>query len=540
VKFRRTFLSSVFIFVILSLVQGFISQPALGAGICDVNEDGYIDRDDINLIVAVRNTPASGPDDTRDADGDGIITVLDARRCILKCTLPRCAIVEANQPPVANAGEDQNVIVGEIVTLNGQNSYDPDGDIITYYWNILSLPSDSTVVLDDPASVTPTFVPDFPGDYIFSLTVNDGKTNSNPDTVTITVGIPIDSDNDGYSILEGDCDDNNPLINPGMKESCNGIDDNCNKEIDEGVLNACGKCGPVPDEVCDGVDNDCDELIDEGFDSDGDNIADCFDNCPGDPDNDLDNDGVCGDIDQCPGTPSGEPVDINGCSESQLSQPLTIEITEPSEGEILASSPIVVRGTLSDPDVRVMVQNVIARVSGTTFEAEGILLTEGLNELNARAQNDKGEEAFATRSVILDTTPPGLTITSPAERSIFTNPVVSIYGIVEDATAVTGMINNTPVTIKGRVFSGTVTLEQGKNIVNISCQDAADNFTDQNITLYLDTEPLTITNISPSYGATDVDLMTAVSVTFSEPVNTQVSVPLRSSYRLVQKLSLQI
>ena len=57
---------------------------------CDVDGDGNVDRNDVSLITAARNTPASGPLDPRDADGDGIITVLDARRCTLECTLPRC------------------------------------------------------------------------------------------------------------------------------------------------------------------------------------------------------------------------------------------------------------------------------------------------------------------------------------------------------------------------------------------------------------------------------------------------------------------
>jgi hypothetical protein len=47
------------------------------------------------------------------------------------------------------------------------------------------------------------------------------------------------------------------------EEVCNGIDDDCDGDIDEGQLNACGKCGPVDDEICDGLDNDCDGLIDE-------------------------------------------------------------------------------------------------------------------------------------------------------------------------------------------------------------------------------------------------------------------------------------
>jgi hypothetical protein len=50
-----------------------------------------IDRRDIDAIFAARGTPASGPNDPRDRDGDGTITVLDGSQCRLECKYPRCA-----------------------------------------------------------------------------------------------------------------------------------------------------------------------------------------------------------------------------------------------------------------------------------------------------------------------------------------------------------------------------------------------------------------------------------------------------------------
>ncbi len=71
---------------------------------------------------------------------------------------------------------------------------------------------------------------------------------------------------------DDDCDGvvDNGVLNacgacgPVPSETCNGADDDCDGSIDEGVLNACGGCGPVPVETCDGTDEDCDGLIDEG------------------------------------------------------------------------------------------------------------------------------------------------------------------------------------------------------------------------------------------------------------------------------------
>jgi len=57
----------------------------------DLDRDGDVDQDDLNILLASRNQPATGPDDPKDLDGDGAITSLDARKLTLLCTRPRCA-----------------------------------------------------------------------------------------------------------------------------------------------------------------------------------------------------------------------------------------------------------------------------------------------------------------------------------------------------------------------------------------------------------------------------------------------------------------
>jgi len=65
-----------------------VSTPTVTAG--DLDSDGDVDQDDLNILLTYRNQPASGCPEC-DIDGDGVITVLDARKLVLLCTRPRCA-----------------------------------------------------------------------------------------------------------------------------------------------------------------------------------------------------------------------------------------------------------------------------------------------------------------------------------------------------------------------------------------------------------------------------------------------------------------
>lgn len=60
----------------------------------------------------------------------------------------------------------------------------------------------------------------------------------------------VDADGDGYTAIGScvgsadDCDDTNPDVNPGMEEICdNGIDDDCDGEVDEEDAD----CNVLPD-----------------------------------------------------------------------------------------------------------------------------------------------------------------------------------------------------------------------------------------------------------------------------------------------------
>jgi len=59
--------------------------------VCDMDADGDIDIGDVRAILRLRGQTVPPADPVADQNGDGNITVNDARGCILQCTLPRCA-----------------------------------------------------------------------------------------------------------------------------------------------------------------------------------------------------------------------------------------------------------------------------------------------------------------------------------------------------------------------------------------------------------------------------------------------------------------
>ncbi|UCF71874.1 MAG: metallophosphoesterase [Deltaproteobacteria bacterium] len=105
-----------------------------------------------------------------------------------------------NDPPTADAGPDQTVYEGVIVTLDGSSSSDPDDGIASYLWE----QTDGTsVVLSDPSEVEPTFTAPYVGpdgeSLTFQLTVTD--TGGLQSTDTCTVHVTDTGENDHVTIM---------------------------------------------------------------------------------------------------------------------------------------------------------------------------------------------------------------------------------------------------------------------------------------------------------------------------------------------------
>jgi hypothetical protein len=111
------------------------------------------------------------------------LTVSDGRLTSVPSTVLVQVTTGDNRPPLANAGPDQQVIIGGVVSLDGSGSSDPDGHPLRYVWEQVW---GSPVVLESPGA-RPTFRPPGQGRYRFRLTVRDAEVPSAPDEVDVVV-----------------------------------------------------------------------------------------------------------------------------------------------------------------------------------------------------------------------------------------------------------------------------------------------------------------------------------------------------------------
>jgi hypothetical protein len=120
------------------------------------------------------------------------------------------------------------------------------------------------------------------------IEVADGLDNDCDGEVDDLDVAPVDADHDGVAPDENDCNDASALVGPSAEEMCNGLDDNCDGVLPEEELDLDGdgwtpcegdcddaeaEAHPTHIEVClDGIDNDCNTRIDDIADDDDDGV----------------------------------------------------------------------------------------------------------------------------------------------------------------------------------------------------------------------------------------------------------------------------
>ena len=339
---------------------GTLTNLVLSGGVsyADIDNDGYtsdVDCDDNNAdINPGASETCNGIDDNcsgtadegvtttyyADADGD---TYGDAGSTTEACSMPEgyvsdntdCNDGNADINPAASEvcnGIDDNCDGNNDEGLTFETWYaDMDGDTYGDAGNTVSTcdgtpegyVADNTDCNDGDGAVNP-------GASEVCNGVDDNCDGNTDEGVTTTFYADADGDTygdagstteacsapEGYVADNTDCNDGDGAVNPGASEVCNGVDDNCDGNTDEGVTTtfyadadgdtygdagstteACsapegyvsdntdcndadGAVNPGATEVCNGVDDNCDGNTDEGVtttfyaDADGDTYGD--------------------------------------------------------------------------------------------------------------------------------------------------------------------------------------------------------------------------------------------------------------------------
>ena len=126
-------------------------------------------------------------------------------------------LVSQNEAPVANAGADKYVMVGDTVTLDASASSDPNGNVLTYAWAD-NLGTAITSI------VNPVVIFTTAGEHVITLNVSDGKASST-DQVKIVVESPQNC-GDNICSLSENATDTCPLDCPICLDSVAGAGEN--------------------------------------------------------------------------------------------------------------------------------------------------------------------------------------------------------------------------------------------------------------------------------------------------------------------------
>ena len=210
-----------------------------------------------------------------------------------------------------------------------------------------------------------------------------------------------------------------------------------------------------------------------------------------------------------------------------------ITITAPTASQYLANSTPAIAWKITDDDSGVNPSTIALKVDGTAVDTSKITktavtggytcsytpasaLSDGAHTVVATASDYDGNAA-AQKSVTftVDTIPPTLSISAPAEGFITNKSTLTVKGTTDDETSkpVAITVNGVPipVTLSG-TFSNDVTLKEGSNTITIVAKDKAGKTTTVTRTVKLDTAPPVIKSATITPNPVDCGKTFVISV----------------------------
>ncbi|MCU7849156.1 MAG: hypothetical protein KZQ89_14420 [Candidatus Thiodiazotropha sp. (ex Lucinoma kastoroae)] len=377
----------------------YINQLAQLDGSASHDADG----DGLNWLWSLISTPSASsaqlsdelainPSFTADIVGQYIVQlVVDDSQ---DSSDPDSVIINAFTPntiPVANAGADQSDYVGNLVTLDGSASSDADGDNLTFNWSLTAIPDGSSAQLDDPNMVNPTFVIDVPGDYVAQLIVNDGKANSAPDEILISTlnSRPVANAGDDQTIMIGQTAQ---------------LDGAASADADNDTLSYSWSISSSPEGSTATLSDATSTTPTFTADQIGFYLFQL-----------IANDGI---LDSTPATFTLQVSPLEA---------LTITLDEPSDQSFTNQAIIQFIGNLNHAAELTINDQPVTLENDLSFDYS-VTLQDGLNQITVVARDAVDSEAVLTRNITLDTSVPGIPVSTLISVSSPDAGVVTISG----------------------------------------------------------------------------------------------------------------
>ena len=194
-----------------------------------------------------------------------------------------------------------------------------------------------------------------------------------------------------------------------------------------------------------------------------------------------------------------------------------ITVTAPTAGSFLTNNTPTITWSVTDADSGVAASTIGLKIDSTAVDASKITktasgsgyncsytptsaLADGEHTLSFTASDNDGNASTAkTVTFKVDTVPPTLSVTSPADGLVTNKTTVTVAGTTNDVTSkpVTVTVNGASVTVSSDgSFSKDITLQNGSNTITVIAKDAAGKTTTVTRKVTLDTAAPVFKSIS--------------------------------------------
>ena len=210
----------------------------------------------------------------------------------------------------------------------------------------------------------------------------------------------------------------------------------------------------------------------------------------------------------------------NGAYVTNNKQPVIFNIVDESGGSGINPGTLVVKQDGTAVANSAVVTTAITNGYSVTYTPASAL-SDGSHTVTVSVSDNDGNAATAkSTTYTIDTVPPTLNITAPADNLITATAALTVSGKTNDNTsspvtvtiALNGTAQGTAAVATDGSFSKVVTLAEGSNTVVVTATDAAGKTTSTTKTVTLDTSVPKVTSASVSPNPVDAGATMIISV----------------------------